>query len=77
MKTKEQSMRERFVYRPVVHFSLPHRRLSHTIHEGTMDWDALGSLYPSVEIPYEIVEHIYSLGWKDAKAAMVEAIGDE
>jgi hypothetical protein len=71
MKNVLEAMDNRFPCRPSIRFIKPHRRLSATSHEGTLEFESyIEGMYEYIEVPYEIVKHIYELGWTDAKDAM-------
>lgn len=74
MKRVQEAMDERFPCRPSIKFIKPHRRLNLTFHEGMPEMESMKILYDHIEIPYEIVKHIYELGFNDAKKAVGEEI---
>jgi hypothetical protein len=70
MRTVLEAIDERFPCKPIIHFAKPHRRLGGMVYEGASDFRGLAEMYSTIEVPYEIVKHIYELGWNDAKDAV-------
>lgn len=76
MKNVMEAIDARFPCRPAVKFLAPHRRLNYTAAEGTLDFSSLVDMYNYIEVPYEIVKHIYEAGWADAQRAAIEALSN-
>jgi hypothetical protein len=71
MKNVLEAIDERFPCKLNIKFTKPHRRIPLTTHEGTLNFNSyIERMYDYVEVPYEIVKHIYELGWSDAKDEM-------
>ena len=64
MKGLQEAFQSKYPSKPTIYFAKPHRRLSGMYCEGTPDDEA--AMYSYVEVPYEIVKHIYEQGWLDA-----------
>ena len=75
MKNVLDALDERFPCKGAIKFLKPHRRLPSISHEGAPTFESyVDKMYDFIEVPHEIVKHIYELGWSDAKDAMKEAI---
>jgi hypothetical protein len=73
MKNVHIALIERYPYRPIVYFVKPHRRLNGMIIHALPGAELL-EMYGKVEVPHEIVRHIYEQGWADAQGATIEAL---
>lgn len=76
MNKQQQRFNQRFPYgRDSWRFAKARQMLSWSIG-GELSLDTLPP-YDAVEIPAEIVEHIYKMGWEDAKSLAREIMTDE
>ena len=76
MNKQQQHFNQRFPYgRDSWRFAKARQMLSWSIG-GELSLDTLPP-YDAVEIPAEIVEHIYKMGWEDALRAAKDVISEE
>jgi hypothetical protein len=78
VKGLQEAFQSKYPSKPTIYFVKPHRRLSAMYCEGTPDYEAaMAAMYSHVEVPYEIVKHIYEQGWLDAELKMHRVLNGE